>query len=57
MHSQSSKAAFGLLGAAASISAGKKLVGKGVLTDPSLTVEAKLSEYLMNRAKMFQKSP
>jgi len=46
MHSQSSKAAFGLLGAAASASAGKKLVGKGVLTDPSLTVEATLSEYL-----------
>ena len=46
LHSQSSKAGFGLLGAAANISAGKKLVEKGVLTDPSLTVEAKLSDYI-----------
>jgi hypothetical protein len=56
MHSQSSKAGFGLLGAAANINAGKKLVAKGVLTDPSLTVEAKLSEYLTSKSGLTKSS-
>ena len=56
LHSQSSKAGFGLLGAAANISAGKKLVEKGVLTDPSLTVEAKLSDYIASRSGLTKSS-
>lgn len=56
MHSQSSKAAFGLLGAAASVSAGKKLVEKGVLQDPSLSVEAKLSDYLASKSGLSKSS-
>ena len=57
LHTQSSKAAFGLLGAAANISAGNKLVDQGVLQDPSLTVEAKLSEYLTSKSGLTASSP
>lgn len=57
LHTQSSKAIFGMLGAAASIHAGKKLVNKGVLQDPSLTVEAELSEYLASKSGLTTSSP
>ncbi len=57
MHSQSSKAAFGLLGAAASASSGKKLVEKGVITDPSLTVEAKLNDYIAAKSGLEKIAP
>jgi len=57
MHSQSSKAAFGLLGAAASASAGKKLVEEGVIKDPSLTVEAKLNDYISARTGLQKAAP
>jgi len=52
MHNQSSKAGFGVLGAIANVETGKNLVDKGVLTDPSLTVEAKLADYLTSRSSL-----
>lgn len=52
LHSQSSKAGLGILGAGLNANAGSKLVKKGVLTDPSLTVESKLSDYIAGKSSL-----
>ncbi|MEP4052880.1 MAG: hypothetical protein ABJN22_11595 [Litorimonas sp.] len=46
IHSQSSKAMLGVIGSIMNIDAGMEIERNGVVSDPSLTVEAKLSEYL-----------
>lgn len=52
LHSQSSKAMLGVVGSIMNIDAGKEIEDNGLVTDPSLRVEAKLSEYLAGKTAL-----